>query len=406
MRTRIGFDEALHLTLDRVPLLGAEEVPLDLLAGRVLAEDVISLVDSPSVDVSLKDGYAVLSTDLAGAGPDTPVLLRVRGSVTAGGEGSLQVAAGVAVRATTGAAIPAGADAVLAEEFARPGGKTVQCLATAEQGRNVLPKGTDVMKGAAVAHCGELVAAPLVGLMACAGLESAQVRRRPRVAVLATGDEIIAPGRPLARGKLYASNITEVCAWLGQGGMETSVEIAGDSSEEIEAAVLRLAPAADVLVTSGGAWTSERDLIIKVMESMGWEGIYHRVRMGPGKGIGFGLLAGKPVFCLPGGPPSCEIAFLQLALPAILKMQGLRLPAFPTVEARLKKSVRGQSNWTQFIHAALAEEAGGLVVRKTKLRSRLQSMARKDALIVIPEGAEGLTAGALIKVQDFRQGAG
>jgi molybdopterin molybdotransferase len=185
--------------------------------------------------------------------------------------------------------------------------------------------------------------------------------------------------------------------------LQTSTAIAGDDRTEIEAAVASLAADADVLITSGGAWTSERDLIIAVMESAGWEGIYHRVRMGPGKGIGFGLLGRKPMFCLPGGPPSCEIAFLQLALPGILKMQGLPGPAFSTVEARLDGVVRGQSDWTQFIHAALTTEEGQLVVRPAKLRSRLQSMARKNALIVISEGVEELSAGARIQVQDLRQ---
>ena len=206
----------------------------------------------------------------------------------------------------------------------------------------------------------------------------------------------------LPAGKLYASNITEVCAWLAQLGMAVSTEIVGDSRPEIEAAVARLSATADVLVTSGGAWTSERDLIIQVMETSGWEGIYHRVRMGPGKGIGFGMLTGKPVFCLPGGPPSCEVAFLQIVLPALMKMQGLSEQPFPLVPARLKRTVRGQSDWTQFIHASLAYEGGELTVRPAKLRSRLQSMARKDALIVIPEGTVELSAGAEILVVDFR----
>ncbi len=403
MKTFIGYEEALQLTLARVPLLDAEEVALAQLAGRVLARDVVSLVDSPSIDGSLKDGYAVLSADLAEAGRDAPVRLRVRGAVTAGGEGSFEVSSGVAVRATTGAEIPEGSDAVLAEEFVRKEGETILCLAIAEAGRNVLLKGTDVRKGEVVAHVGERVSAPLAGLMACAGFESAPVYRRPRVGVFATGDEIVAPGKKLPHGKLYASNLTEVCAWLAQRGLQTFAAIAGDDRTKIEAAVASLAADADVLITSGGAWTSERDLIIAVMESAGWEGIYHRVRMGPGKGIGFGLLGRKPMFCLPGGPPSCEIAFLQLALPGILKMQGLPGPAFSTVEARLDGVVRGQSDWTQFIHAALTTEEGQLVVRPAKLRSRLQSMARKNALIVISEGVEELSAGAQIQVQDLRQ---
>jgi molybdopterin molybdotransferase len=139
--------------------------------------------------------------------------------------------------------------------------------------------------------------------------------------------------------------------------------------------------------------------MLDVVEKLGWQGIYRRVRMGPGKPVGFGLLEQKPFFILPGGPPSNEMAFLQLALPAIMKMKGEAGFSFPVVRAQLAETVCGHKDWTQFIHARLETEKNQIVVQPAKLESRLISMARKDALIVIPEGWEECIAGEVIEVQ-------
>jgi len=402
MKIRIGFQEAWEITMAAVPLLASERLSVAAAAGRVLAADVESGVDSPSADVSMKDGYAVTSGDLERAAPDHPVRLVVAGAARAGGECDCSVSSGRAVRITTGASLPEGADAVLAEEFSREDGDTVLCFATAGAGRNVLRRGTDVARGEAVVRRGTRLAPAQAGLLACAGVESVSVYRRPAVAVVSTGDEIVPPGSPLGSGKLYASNLTEICAWLSSCGIDARAEVVSDDRCAIEEVIRSLASGVDALVTSGGAWTSEHDLIIQVFDGLGWEGLYHRVRMGPGKGVGFGLMDGKPVFCLPGGPPSCELAFLELALPGILAMQGARAPLFPLTRARLAQEVRGQGDWTQFIHAELSSGEDGPVVRPVRFASRLRSMASMNALIVIPERVEVLESGAEIEVQDLR----
>jgi len=402
MKTRIGFREAREITTAAVPLLGAERLPAAAASGRVLAADVESGVDSPAADVSMKDGYAVVSGDLDAAAPDRPVRLEIAGAARAGVESGCSVSRGRAVRITTGAALPDGADAVLAEEFAREDSVAVLCFATAGAGRNVLPRGTDVAKAEPVVRRGTRLTPGQAGLLACAGVDSVPVHRRPAVAVISTGDELAVPGEPLGAGKLYASNLTEICAWCSTFGLDARAEVVDDDPGAIEEVIRRLAPAADALVTTGGAWTSEHDLIIRVFEGLGWEGLYHRVRIGPGKGIGFGLLDERPVFCLPGGPPSCELAFLQLALPGIMAMQGAPGPLFPLTRARLAQEVRGQVDWTRFIHAELTPGDDCLAVRPVRFASRLRSMASMNALIVIPEGVEVLAAGAEIEVQDLR----
>ncbi|MEJ2223027.1 MAG: molybdopterin molybdotransferase MoeA, partial [Desulfobacterales bacterium] len=373
--------------------------PLDQLTGNILAEDIVARVDAPSSTSSRKDGYAVISSDLAGATEENPVELKVVGNLAAGDVTNLRIDHAQAARVTTGAPLPEGADAVLSEEFCQPSTDAIVARHIAEEGRNILERASDIRRGEKVAAKGEILSPALIGLIASAGLDSASVHKVPKVAVIASGDEVVAPGKPLAEGKLYASNMIEICSWLTLYGLPHSAVLAGDSRQEIQYAIITQLAEADAFITSGGAWGSERDLILDVLAKMDWQGIYHRVRMGPGKPVGFGLLEQKPFFILPGGPPSNEMAFLQLALPAIMKMKGQGDFSFPVVRAQLAESVRGHKDWTQFIHARLEKDKHQLIVKPAKLKSRLASMARKDALIIIPEGWEEWIAGEIIEIQ-------
>jgi molybdopterin molybdotransferase len=399
MKTFVSFNEALDLTLSNISLGETEILPLESLTGKVLAEDIFSKVDCPSTNTSRKDGYAVNSSDLIEASDRNPVKLRLAGRLVAGDSRKLTISSGQAVRITTGGPLPDGADAVLSEEFCHRSGDTILAHQTAGPGRNILAAGTDIRSGEAVAQKGEKLSPALIGLLASAGLDKVPVYKSPTVAVIATGDEVIMPGKPLRAGKLYASNMVELCAWLSYQGLNYRAELVADCKEDILAAITRQLSFADVFLTSGGAWGSERDLILTAAQCLQWTGIYHRVRMGPGKPVGFGLLGKKPFFVLPGGPPSNEMAFLQLALPALLKIKGNPSPTFPMVPAQLSETVQGHKNWTDFIHARLAKRDGRLIVYPAKLRSRLQSMARKEALIMIPADRDELTAGDVIDIQ-------
>jgi len=399
MKNFIGFEEALALTVSSVPTAGTESLALDRLTGKISSQDVVSRVDCPSVDSSLKDGYAVVSSDLKKASRENVIDLEVTGQVTAGSSSKLAISEGQAIEITTGAPIPKGADAVLSKEFCHRREDVISCFNKAEPGRNIFRKGGDIRAGETIASKDEVLSPALIGLLASAGLEKIRVYKSPQVAVIATGDEVIAPGAPLKEGKLYASNMVEICSWLSLFGFSFRTQLVPDSREEIASTIIEQLPHVDAFITSGGAWGSERDLIIRVLESLNWRGVYHRVRMGPGKAVGFGLLEKKPFFCLPGGPPSNEMAFLQLALPGLLAMEGYRHPPFLSVAARLTETVRGDKDWTQFIHARIERGRDAIAVHPSKKRSRLQSMARKDALIVIPEGREAFSRGEVIDIQ-------
>jgi molybdopterin molybdotransferase len=222
---------------------------------------------------------------------------------------------------------------------------------------------------------------------------------KPNVAVLATGDELIAPGNNLGPGQLYASNQIEITAWLSRFRLPTDCMAVKDKLSATVAAMQEQMKNTQALITIGGIWNSEKDLVPDALAKLGWRCVFRRVRLGPGKGVALGFLDEKPVFCLPGGPPSCQMAFLQLALPGVMMMQGCFHPIFPLIEAELTQPVSGQVNWTQFLPARFSFSSDSLQVTPIKGKSRLRSMADQQALICIPEGVCRISSGSVIRVQ-------
>lgn len=396
----IGYSEALERVLGCIAPMGPETVPIGECADRVVADDLYAKVDSPSVDASLKDGYAVRSAEIKKASPDSPVRLRVMGTAAAGTPALERVVEGNAIRILTGAKIPKGADAVLAEEFARVEKEDVLITNTAEPGRNIFSKGADVARGERMCVQGDRLTPGVLGIIAAAGFGEVQVHKRPSVAIVATGDEVVAAGRPLAEGKLYASNLVTLNAWCRRYGMGTFLQVVRDEKETLRTCIESAAGSCDALLTSGGAWTGDRDLVAKILDDLGWKKYFHRIRIGPGKAVGFGMLRGKPVFILPGGPPSNMTAFLQIALPGLLKLCGYADPRLPCIAATLHQdiSVRAR-DWTQFIFGSLQAEDGPMRFLPLTLKSRLQSMARATAMVRVPEGVSMLPKGAVVQVQ-------
>jgi len=395
----IGFQEAYALTIKNIEPLGKEILPVSRLVGRILAEDLFAKIDSPLEDSSIKDGYAVISSDIEGASRKSPRKLILLGSVVAGKSGGLDLTSGYAIRITAGSLLPRGAEAVVSQEFTREHEGMVEVFADAEQGRNVLRKGDDVKARSKLIDEGHRLRPNEIGLIAASGHSHAWVYKRPRVAVIATGSEVVAPGRKLKPGKIFASNLVNINCWLTSLGMNVKTKVVKDDPVAIRAAIKGYLRDIDAMITIGGAWKSEMDIVVRMFDEMGWSKLYHRVRMGPGKAVGFGLLDSKHIFCLPGGPPSNEMAFLQLALPGLWKLSGARNSLLPTIRVLLTKTISGQIDWAQFIHGRLRKEGGNLLIEPVSMRHRLQGMANTSCILSIPEGCEKVHEGAVVDVQ-------
>jgi molybdopterin molybdotransferase len=394
-----SYEQALQRTLAGIAPLGTEVVGLEQAGDRVAARDLLARVNSPSVDASLKDGYAVQSADIATATAQAPVYLELLGCAAAGRGWTGELREGTAVRILSGAPMPKGAQAVVSAEFATDDGQFITVVNDAHPGRNILRQGGDIALGQQIVVAGDVLQPTTIGLLAAAGHARVPVFRRPRVAILATGDEVVAPGQPLAAGKLYASNLVTLAGWCTRYGMPVATSVVPDRRAEIRAQLLARIQDHDAVLTSGGAWNGERDLVVQLLEELGWQEIYHRVRIGPGKAVGFGLWEGKPVFCLPGGPPSNHMAFLQLALPGLHRLGGYRQPGLPVQVARLAEPIRGQKDWTQFVHGRLELNEECVVFHPLKMKSRLQEMAHVEGIVMIPEGTERIAQGTVVRVQ-------
>ncbi len=392
----ISFREAVRLSQAHAVPMHREVVPVNQGVGRIAATEARSLVDSPSADVSVKDGYAVISHDVATASAEHPVFLQVVSSAAAGDRLQHEVKPGQAIRVLSGALLPKGANAVLADEFTRCHGDLVEARADSHEGRNILAQGLDAQAGEVLAKPHQDLTPSVVGLMVAGGIAEVEVFRRPRVALLGIGDEVLLPGMEQKYGSIYASNLALQEAWLLSHGLPSHTRVCGDSFREIAQSVDTLTEVADVLLTSGGAWNSERDLIVKVLESLGWGVRFHRVRMGPGKAVAMAVREGKATFCLPGGPPSNEAAFLTIALPAVLRMYGSESWPYPRLSGRLSAELTGQRDWTQIVHCRVSRDGAEFNLEPLPMMRRLISMARAEGLCFIPEGTERIPGGSMV----------
>ncbi|MCP4716963.1 MAG: molybdopterin molybdenumtransferase MoeA, partial [Deltaproteobacteria bacterium] len=207
-------------------------------------------------------------------------------------------------------------------------------------------------------------------------------------------------GRPLPEGKLYASNMATLGAWCARYGMKSRMALVKDDLDEMFQTLKRLLAESDAVITSGGAWTGERDMVARTLDRLGWDQVFHRIRLGPGKAVGFGLFDGKPVFILPGGPPSNLMGFLQIALPGLMTLAGHSKPGLPTAPVRLGADLKGRHvDWTQLVSGTIEARTDLPVFHPIKKTSRLQSMAEAEAVVAIVEGKTRLAKGAVVHAQ-------
>jgi len=406
----LGVAEASARILAGIEPLGAERVALLDAASRVLATPVVSPLTLPAWDNSAMDGYAVRAADIEPAREDAPVSLRVLESVQAGEFPSRQVEAGTAIRIMTGAPVPEGADSVVRVEDTNGATDVVVVTSARDARRNIRPRGEDIETGVVVLDRGVSLGAAQIGVLASVGAASVDVHRRPRVAFMSSGDEIVDLDRfheALAGRKIVTSNSYTLHALIrAAGGEPLNLGIARDDPADLRERMQRAA-GCDLLITSAGMSAGEYDYVRSVLAELGVTLDVWKVRMRPGAPLGFGRLHGMPWIGLPGNPVSTMVTFELFVRPVLRRMLGhTRLFRRP-VAVTLEEPVKIGAKLTHFLRAIVTVRAdGSLGARLTGPQGSgiLTSMSLANALLVVPEDrpqvAAGETLHALLLAED------
>lgn len=394
--------KALDIILGALKPLPPEKVSIQEARGRVLAEDLAAPRNIPPRDNSAMDGYAFRHADVSGG----TARLTVVEAIPAGQEGSRPLEAGEAVKIMTGAPIPRGVDTVIPVEDTRAEGKEVELLKVPKPGANIRPAGEDVREGELVIPTGTMVRPAEVGMLASLGRSFVLVHQRPRVAVLATGDEIVDVDEPTEGGKIINSNSYGIAAQVAEaGGVPVVLGIGRDDPEGLKE-MLDRAAACDVVITTGGVSVGDYDYVRPVLEDSGVAVQFWKVAMRPGRPVVFGLKGRVPVFGLPGNPVSAMVGFEEFVRPTLRRLQGHSRLFRPVLEAVLGEeaaSVRVKAGRTDFVRCRVERDGSGLRVVSVKSQGSgiLKTMVEANALLVIPETSTGAEPGDRVFVQVY-----
>lgn len=388
----------------------AEQLPLVDATGRVLAEDVVATLQLPPWDNASMDGYALRAVDLGKPSPDSPARLTVAGTIAAGGVAPAALRPGEAMRIMTGAPVPEGADSVIRVEDSDAGTDVVQVFSARDAGRNIRPRGEDIHEGDVAARRGDTLHPGVIGLLASLGTRTLSVVRRPRVAILASGDELVDVDRfdevKAGRRIVTSNSYSLIAAVADAGGVPVSLGHVGDDPAAIRE---RLASSdGDLLLTTGGVSVGEFDHTRSVLAKLGAQHRFWRIRIRPGAPMGFGVYRDRPWLGLPGNPVSTLVTFELFARPAIRKMLGHRLLFRRPVPVRLAETVTISAPLTHFLRARIEHAPEGMVARLTGPQGSglLSSMARADALLVIPPDRTRIEAGEVAAALLIHEGTG
>jgi molybdopterin molybdotransferase len=382
----------------------ARELALTDALGAVIVADVTAQWQLPSFDNSAMDGYAVIAADLATATEQRPVTLPVHGEIPAGDTTAHEVKPGTCIRIMTGAPMPAGADAVIPVEATDGGTETVSFRAPAEAGSSVRRAGGDAEPGDLLLPAGTRLGAVHLGLLAAAGRATVLARPRPRVTVISTGNELVEPGEQLIPGQIWESNATMLAAAARQAGCEARRHpIVRDDTGAVLACVQEALAGADLLITSGGvSMGGEHDVVKAALAALGTVG-FRKVAMQPGMPQGFGVVGPDrtPIFTLPGNPVSAYVSFCLFVLPALDALQDISPERAAPRPATLTESVRSPAQKRSFLRGVLDRQAGQVTPATGQASHQLASLARANALVIVPEQVTALDAGAVVDVLEL-----
>ncbi|HUT67967.1 MAG TPA: gephyrin-like molybdotransferase Glp [Dehalococcoidales bacterium] len=408
----LSVEEALQKILDEVDILEEETVPILELLGQVLAEDIKSDINVPPLDNSAMDGYAVRSGDTVGASEKTPKYLRVIDTVMAGSISKKEVIPGTAVRIMTGAPVPGGADSVVQFEKtdeekhkqSSPDEPVTQVgiLSEARPGLNIRRAGEDIARGTIALKKGTVIRASEIGLMASLGYGRVKVIRRPVVAILSTGNELVELDKPLPEGKIYDSNGYSIASLVKRYGcIPRMLGIARDDEKSL-VSKLKQAQDADMLLTTGGVSAGDYDMVKDILARDG-EMVFWKVRVKPGKPLAFGKIKGRdksiPHLGLPGNAVSCMVSFELFVRPALLKMMGKKNFAKPAVEAIMEDTVKNDAGRRIYDRAIIERRNGHYYARLTGPQGSgiLNSMSLANGLVVISEDRKIVNKGETVQ---------
>jgi molybdopterin molybdotransferase len=405
-------EEALKKILAEVHVLEAESVPIMESLGQVLAEDIISNINVPPRDNSAMDGYAVRAEDTKGASKKTPVTLKVIDTVIAGGISQKVVTPGTAIRIMTGASLPKGADGVVQFEntddiknkdvSSNQSPKQVKIFTEAKIGQSIRLAGEDIAKGKVILRKGTVIRPAEMGLIASMGRSRIKVTRRPVVAVLSTGNELLEVDKPLTEGKIYNSNTYSIAGLVKRYGCIPKIlGIARDNEKDLMQK-LKQAQDADMLLTTGGVSMGDYDVVKDILARDG-KMVFWKVRVKPGKPLAFGKIKGKnkdiPHLGLPGNAASCMVSFELFVRPALLKMMGKSNLVKPTVEAIIENTIVNDAGRRIYDRAIIEKRDGHYYARLTGPQGSgiLRSMSLANGLVLIPEEVKQVKKGDTVQ---------
>nr|WP_268794449.1 gephyrin-like molybdotransferase Glp [Pseudonocardia thermophila] len=404
-RTRT-VEEHAKIVAELLPPMEPESVPIGAARGRVLARDLVAAVSLPSFDNSSMDGYAVRAADLAGASEDNPVELPVSADIPAGRTDVPPLAPGTAARIMTGAPVPEGADAIVPVEQTDAGTERVRLRVQPAAGAYVRRVGEDTFAGDVVLTAGTVLGPAHIGLAAAVGAATLEVRRRPRVLVLSTGSELVAPGTPLRRGQIYESNGPMLTAAVEDAGGEA--ELLRFVPDDVDQFLTTLAgrvreSAVDLVLTSGGVSAGAYEVVKDALTGRGVE--FTKVAMQPGGPQGAGRvpeLGDVPVVTLPGNPVSSQVSFEVFVRPALRTALGHPEPHRPVRTATLAERLTSPAGKRQYRRGVYA---GPDTVREigTAASHRLAALARADCFILLPESVTHVPEGTQVEVWDLHR---
>lgn len=416
--TLMSWDTARERILARTPVLPTQRLLLEKASGFMLAEPLRAQNDAPPFDVSAVDGFAVCADDLIDATEARPARLRLAGVIHAGDVFKTRLVRGTTIKIMTGGCVPRGAGAIVMREYCQEEGTTVTVFRRVERGENIRPRGGEFRKGQRVLPLGATITPPVVGLLAAFGYARVCVHRYPRVTIVVTGDELLAPSQPLRPGKIRDSNSYALAAAVRGMGIETCrVYRVGDQPSAVQTRLRAALRTSEVLLTVGGVSVGDHDHVRPILNALGVQEQFWRMAIKPGKPAYFGTFArssGKCVqrgatkargtglvFGLPGNPVSALVCFHQLVKPALLRMMG-GPPQLPlTVSARLVGARRKPPGRLEWLRGCLSSANGELQVEPVSGQDShmLGGLAKANCLIHFPQDADYLPEGTQVLVE-------